>query len=110
MSVVIWKFELDPFIPGISMPAGAKLLYVGTQSGEHMRVWAEVDPEAPRVFRRVVVVPTGNEVPHPLTYVGSVQMLVGPRNMELVFHVYDGGEVADPDAAPLEAAEAIKAT
>jgi hypothetical protein len=85
--LVIWKFEVLPH--GARMPAGARVLSVGTQ-GQGIYAWALCDPDQPEVERRLWPVSTGaggsywaNEA----TFVGTVQMQGG-----LVFHIFDRGE------------------
>ncbi|MDB4928307.1 MAG: hypothetical protein JWM10_791 [Myxococcaceae bacterium] len=82
---VIWKFTLDD--PGkrrFHMPAGSRLIHVHEQGGNPC-VWADVNPDAPMVWRHLNVIPTGSVAVG--EYVGTVH-LDGP----LVFHIYDGGE------------------
>jgi hypothetical protein len=91
----IWKFTLDPLRTSVRMPQGARLLHAHEQHGE-VCVWAECDPSAPVVARRIQAVTTGGRVtvrtgdvswdPNGCEYVGTVH--VG----SLVFHIYDGGE------------------
>jgi hypothetical protein len=92
---VVYKYTVEPFSPGgVMMPQGARIVHVAEQSSE-VRVWAEVDPDAPVGRRRLVAVPTGNEVPDGYEHAGSaILRAVGMPPMELVFHVYDGGEDA----------------
>lgn len=84
---VIWKFTLNPWDPWVTMPAGARVLCAREQSGK-VRIWAEVDPDAPRVERRFHAGMTGSAVP-PGTYVGSAS--VNEDGLEVVVHVYDTG-------------------
>lgn len=85
----IWKYPVpisDLFT--ITMPAGAKLLSVQSQHGEP-RLWALVDPEAPRVGRGLRVHGTGHDtLPDLGNYVGTFQI----RGGDLVFHLFDQGE------------------
>ena len=106
----VYKYTLE--VTGeqdITMPEGAIIRHVGVQDTEatvaaeplswvmenrpheKLTVWAEVDTERRSVLRRFLVVGTG----HPMTpaerwdfFLGTV--IDGP----LVWHVYDGGEVA----------------
>lgn len=93
----IWKYELDigEVLP-VEMPRGAKVRYVGMQ-GDQLCVWAQVDSDQPLVKRVFAVHGTGHtirptarengtELP---TYLGTFMMYGG----ELVFHVFDHGEV-----------------
>lgn len=92
----IWKFKVDPEKP-VEMPAGARLLSVAFQ-GDDLCVWAEVDPDAPKVQRRFTVVGTGHDLPSaPGEFVGTAHTdgIAGIFGFgALVFHVYDQGEVA----------------
>jgi hypothetical protein len=88
----IWKFKLDPFIPHVRMPQGAKLLHVHEQKGQ-VCVWAECDPMKPTALRHLEIVPTGNPLPQGGTYIGSAHVASMTMGMMLVFHVYDRGEV-----------------
>ena len=109
----VWKFPVgfDEF--SIEMPKGAKLLAVDTQKqllqgrdrfgnavmessiraesrGVPM-LWALVDPEAPKVQRRFLLVGTGQPLPDEVegfTFVDSFQL----QNGALVFHLFDVGE------------------
>ena len=84
-NTTIWKFPLQTTTP---MPKGARLLAVQVQGGCPC-VWAEVDPNAPLVGRRLANIGTGwdGALDEGLSYVGTYQ--IGP----LVFHLYDAGEV-----------------
>lgn len=85
-SRAIYKYDLGEPTPGvrnIALPDGAKLLSVGEQCGR-LVCWAEVDPTAPLLSRRVAVVWTGHgEPPEDLPFVGTMQ-----TGMGLVCHVY----------------------
>jgi len=85
----IWKFTLEPWQPTMMMPAGARLIHAREQGGE-VCVWAEVDPDASKVLRNVMAVPTGG-YPGERVYIGTALL----SESGLVFHVYDGGEVSD---------------
>lgn len=85
----IWKFTITPWQPTLMVPAGAHLIHASEQNGE-ICFWAEVDPDAGMVLRNVMAVPTGG-YPGERTYVGTAHLEGGGG--ELVFHVYDGGEV-----------------
>lgn len=106
----IWKFDVHPDGFLVEMPKGARLLTLALQSGppheaqRHYpdpsalawgaagpRVWALVDPDAPRVKRRLATIGTGQPLPDDAdewAYVGSFQM----RGGALVFHLLDAGE------------------
>jgi len=87
--MTVWKFVLGvSYVQDIEMPAGAELLCLGRQNDE-ICVWARIDPEAPRVLRRLQTVGPG--------YAGVSGIYVGTFMIEgdvlLVFHVFDHGEV-----------------
>lgn len=78
----IWKLDLA-HNREIKLPAGAKLLSVGFQK-PHVRLWALVDPEVPKVKRRVKLLSTGHElVGDGWEFAGTVLAPLG-----LVFHVF----------------------
>lgn len=87
----VWKFVIEPMQTHMKMPKGARLLTAAEQRGE-VCVWAEVDPTARKVLRKVMAIPTGGLCTG-LSYVGTAHLQRG----SLIFHVYDGGE--DPYAA-----------
>lgn len=78
----IWKYDLAH--DGVlEVPAGAKILSVGWQK-PHVRMWALVDPEVPKVKRRVKLLNTGNEVTGDgWEFAGTVH-----APLELTFHVF----------------------
>jgi len=82
----IWKFELkvaDEQL--VEMPAGSLLLDVQVQNGVPC-VWARVDPEQPKVQRKLITHGTGHPVPDTTgDHVGSYQLQGG----SLVFHVFE---------------------
>lgn len=86
MTRSIWKYEITGDTT-FNMPAGARVLAVQTQgSGEHVMLWALVEPDAPTVRRRFACFGTGHTLPadlDPSGYAGTFQ--VGP----LVFHVFE---------------------
>lgn len=84
--MVVWKFDIAAQDQRITIPQGAKLLYVATQRKVPC-LWALVDPLAPEVQRRISVVGTGQSVPEG-KYVGTL-FIMGDA---LVFHVFDLGE------------------
>jgi hypothetical protein len=92
MKQEVWKYLVPvKHTALIDMPTGAKILKVGLQN-QCPVIWALVNPENPKVPRRINVVGTGHDAGdvHPLDYVGSVQMESGIG--ELVWHFFDGGE------------------
>lgn len=86
LAMKIYKYEISPTGKRMALPAGAELLTVGIQGSEAV-LWARVSPDATKVVRRIVAIPTGAEAPEGYRYVGTFHM------RELVFHVFDGGEV-----------------
>jgi hypothetical protein len=75
----------------VRMPAGATILTVQTQWGAPC-IWAIVDDAQPNVNRKLLVVGTGHKLPLDCgQYVGTFQVEVG--SADLVFHVFDLGEV-----------------
>lgn len=87
-SLAIWKYQVsveDSFC--IEMPKGSAVLSVQTQIGAPV-LWALVDPDAPRVKRRFVLLGTGHAVGgaqlHGLDFVGTFQLSDGA----LVFHLW----------------------
>lgn len=94
---VVYKYALPAGpVQDIEMPAGAIVLTVQSQRDEPF-IWAEVDPDAPKFFRRFRTYPTGSPMDEgsPMQdwkkypyYVGTFQLNDGA----LVFHVYTDGE------------------
>jgi hypothetical protein len=90
--VTVWKFDLrDDAENAIEMPRGAQVLSVQVQRGQP-RLWALVDPTAPKVRRRFWICGTGTyaNTDGLGTFVDTIQLEGGA----LVFHVFDGGEIA----------------
>lgn len=89
----IFKYPLEiTDVQDVTMPAGVKILSVAEQDHSGIVLWADVDSQAPKVRRRIVIVGTGNPmltVPADAVFVGTVQTFGG----RLVWHVYDGGEI-----------------
>lgn len=87
----IFKYNLYPGGAGqVWMPSGAKLLAVQKQYGT-LVIWAEVEENAPPVWRNFHVYVTGATMAEPRpdeTYVGTVQFEDGTT----ILHVYDRGE------------------
>lgn len=91
--LTVWKWLIDPraldrhSITVLEMPAGAVMLTVDTQ-GDDISLWALVDPDRPKVARRIAVHGTGHPIPgDPGPYIGTFQLMGGA----LVFHVFDKG-------------------
>lgn len=81
----IWKYILNPAQPELTMPVGAEIISAGDQHGS-LTLWAEVDPDAPRVHRIFQVYGTGFALPEQAhrRHIATVQMGNG-----LVWHVYE---------------------
>ena len=89
------KYLLDPEKISYQLPEGATLLTVRTQ--RHLPFfWALVDPEAPKIMRRIQSYGTGHEIPaRPGTYIGSFFLDAfndDGGGVMGVFHVFDEGE------------------
>ena len=82
----IWKYDLGPkFSTTVDMPVGAKVLTIQEQFGVG-RIWALVDPKAPKEKRTFKVFGTGGIVDeNPGAYIGTFQMNQG----SFVFHVFE---------------------
>lgn len=65
----------------LRLPRGAKLLHVGAQGGQ-LKLWALVDPNAPREPLEVCIAGTGHEWPDGFRHLGTVEVSYG-----LVWHV-----------------------
>lgn len=79
---VIWTYDLQHGAP-IKVPAGAKILSVAWVK-PHVRLFALVDPEVPKVRREISMLSTGNELDGVAwEFVGTVVAPLG-----LVFHVF----------------------
>lgn len=89
MNSTIWKFVLGPWASRVGMPRDARILHVHEQDGQ-VCIWAEVDPMAPTVERKVALRPTGGRADQTAVYVGTVHLVEAGR--PIVLHVYDGGE------------------
>lgn len=80
-----YDLSLNP-VQDIEMPAGAAVLAVQAQNN-NLLIWADVDPDAPKVKRRFRTYETGDpiddgkEFPH---YVGTCQVGVG----RMALHVF----------------------
>jgi hypothetical protein len=85
----VYKYDLKVIDQQIiEMPVGANLLTVQLQHG-NLKLWAAVDSNI-MTKRSIVILGTGHEIDYtPEKYIGTFQMMNG----NLVFHVFDGGEV-----------------
>lgn len=86
----ILKYTLAPVIT-LEMPRGAQILTV-REYGDDICLWALVNPNAEKEFRKFIAFKTEHNVPEPdegpqlnLTYCGSAHLSGG----ELVFHVFE---------------------
>ena len=66
----IFRYDLERG-GSIKIPAGAKLLSVAWMEGG-VKLWALVDPEVPKVERRVHLISTGHEVHARWEFAGTV--------------------------------------
>lgn len=93
MSRTIYKFHLDSKRNEISMPVGAKVLTVGSQTiadsiAESIVIWADVNLKAETEQRTFLVYGTGWPLPEDapdIHYIGTALLY---KN-RLVFHVYE---------------------
>ena len=82
----VWKYPIPVEAEfGIQMPAGAKVLHVGTQRG-NPTLWALVDTDAPPVGVDFQIAGTGHEAPG-WTYVGTFLT----TNDMYVWHLFQRG-------------------
>lgn len=88
----IWKYKLEPGTNTVTMPNGAKILCVQTQSNAPV-MWALVDPNEDGKDRVFEVVDTGWPFPdnQERKYIGTFQLDRG----FLVFHVFEIIELPD---------------
>ena len=85
MSREIWKFPLRDSLNKVPLSVGAKVLHVHAQ-GNDICLWALIEPEAAREFRRFTVYGTGHSMPDdPGVYIGTAHLQGGA----LVFHVFE---------------------
>jgi hypothetical protein len=83
----IYKYEIDPYEPGIEMPKGAEILTVAFQD-EAFYIWAKVNPDAEKETRNFQAFGTGHSIPEGMgtdyEYIGTGFMYNG-----LVFHAFE---------------------
>lgn len=93
MPKTIWKFDMPPSpMPplgigdfSVSMPVGAKIVYLAKQNGLP-QLWALVNPEeVDREERHFFIAGTGKAMPHWMTYIDSWQMQDG----QLIWHLFE---------------------
>lgn len=92
MSRVVYKYLLQPLTTTtLSVPAGACVRHIGEQHGG-LFAWIEhpsvVAPESPLTWLKLTVIGTGQTVPEPGRYVGTVTVPVLLQGL-FVWHVYD---------------------
>ena len=90
----IWKFDLYSVANSVEMPKGAEVLYASMQGGS-ARVWALVDPDAPKVSRKVWILGTGGDcsgLSPRAKYVNAFMDFSDISRMTFVYHVFDDGE------------------
>lgn len=84
----IFKYEIA--IDGTEMPENAQIVHFNMQAtvGGNVRytVWAVVNPDAPKVKRKLEVRPTGGNVADADTYLGTC--FDGP----FVWHLFEVGQ------------------
>ena len=79
---VVCKYKLKLGVTDVPLPQGSRPLCAQRQ-GHSICLWAEADPDAPIVAKRVQIVGTGHEVPdQSYTYLDTVQ------EQSFVWHVY----------------------
>ena len=89
----ILKYAVEPF-KWNWIPHTARIIHCGVQSGNQVRVWAEVEYDYGK-FHQLLIVPTGGEVPNNSHHVGSVQFT--EEGDELVFHIYRRSNLKSAD-------------
>ncbi len=86
---MIYKYAVERI--GAAMPLGAKILHVGEQNGQ-ITVWADVDPHAGLVLRKIRIVLTGDRVPNGC----GVEHHIGTVFIDgYIYHIFD-----DPERMP----------
>lgn len=74
----IFKYELNPVgETKVSLPAAHALVHLALQKGKP-HAWFAVDPDITKVELKVIVVPTGGDVPRGAEHMGTL--------------LYNGGE------------------
>lgn len=80
----IYKYTVSVYTPRVRVPAGATVLFVGTDPGNgYPAIWMELDPEAEYEDRYYTFIGTGHDVPVGGRYIGST--ISDP----FVWHVYE---------------------
>jgi hypothetical protein len=81
--MIIYKYPITPMCD-FQLPKDAQTLTVQVQHGEPV-MWVKFDPDAPKITRHFVALPTGSEFPdEPINYINTFQLPNG-----LVFHVFE---------------------
>lgn len=93
--MIVDQFELDAMDPWVHMPENSVPVACGVEDGAIV-VWAEVDPAAKLIERRIVTVDTrGARVPDTKfsRHLGTVTVDERPAGgQRTVIHVYDTGD------------------
>jgi len=88
----IWKFPvLKSGYQELYMPESAEILTVDTIDNRPY-VWALVDPEAPKVYRKFCTFMTGEEMPekrYNCSYIGTYQLTIGQLYVIHLFELYN---------------------
>lgn len=83
----IWKYEVKDHL--VTMQKGAVILSAGIDPKGELCLWALVDPEAPKVERRIAIRETGGVVGDAVDghrFIGTV------KNGSYMWHLFDVGE------------------
>lgn len=82
----VWKYQASALEgpQSTEMPAGARILHVAPHGTTGVTLWAEVQPQAPTVKRRIIVTGTGQPVPISARYLGTAA-----GNTGLVWHAWE---------------------
>jgi len=87
----VWKFPLlagGHRVVHVLMPRGAKILHIGSQAGG-VCLWAQCNPDAPNVLRRLFSAETGKPVPVEFSYhIGTLSF----DGESYVLHYFDSGQ------------------
>ena len=82
----IFKYRITHPLDVISLPEGAEILCVQIQH-ELPCIWALVDPDAPLVQRRFIIVGTGQDISNvdSSNYIGTFQQ----AQSSLIWHLFE---------------------
>ena len=80
----VYHYPVDPRDgwQEIALPAEAKILHIG-ENASGLRMWVELDPDAPTVARRYAVVGTGWKVPENAVHISTAITRTG-----FVWHLF----------------------